>query len=379
MVMKNILIGISMLVVLLLVVSCSPDGSTQVVKKSTADAGEIVFGAVGPLTGDVSVVGLNNKIGVELAIEEINAAGGINGKTLKVIYEDGRCNAKDASNAGNKLINVNNVKYIVGAACSGETLAISPLAEEQKVIMMSPLSSSPDITEAGDYIFRDYVNDNDAGRVLARKMFAKQHRKIALLYGLNDYARALAAVVEKEFTKLGGEVVIEESFAQGTTDLRSVLTKVKSSDADSIVMLEYTTTLVAFAKQRKELGVELPFYGADTYSDPALIEQAGAAFDGAKYVLLKDSSSSEFKAKIRAKTGGEDVQVGTANAYDAVKILAKAISTVGDDTTKVKEWLYGMPAYRGESGSIKFDRNGDLEDVRFEMFEIQNGESVLIS
>lgn len=295
-----------------------------------------------------------------------------------MIYEDGKCNAKDAASAGNKLINVDKVKYIIGGSCSGETLAITDLAESKKVIMLSPLSSSPDITNAGDYIFRDYVNDNDAGKKVTKEMYKAGIRKAALLNSLNDYSEGLASVFAKEFKKLGGEVVITESFAQGTTDFRSMISKIKAKKADGVVVFEYTTGLVAFFKQKEELGLEALIYGADTFSDPAIIEGVGAAFDGVRYVVLKDSASNDFKTKLALKAGRDDLTVGSPNAYDAVYILANAINAVGDDSTKVKEWLYQMPTYEGESGSIKFDSNGDLVSAEFSLYEVKDGQPVVV-
>ncbi len=378
MILKKYMIVVLALVALVLIVGCGTDsGEVQVVEKGSG-SDKIMFGYLGPLTGDVSFIGQQNKAAVELAVEEINNAGGINGKMIHVVYEDGRCSAKDAASAGSKLISINRVDYIIGGACSGETLAVAPLAEANKVIMMSPVSSSPDVTYAGDYIFRDYVNDNDAGRIVAEKMYEAGHKEVALLFSLNDWAQAISEVFKKEFEALGGTVTFEESFVQGSKDLQSVVTKVKSSGADGVAFFEYTQGAVAFFKQKEELGLDVPVYGADTLNDPEIAEGAGVGFDGTKYVILKDAYSDEFKAKIAAKTGESDVKIGTANSYDAVKILAKAISEVGDDTTKVKEWLYNMPLYDGESGSVAFDENGDLADAEFSLWEVQNGESVVI-
>ncbi len=370
---KNLILVIS-IIVMFLVASCAP----QAADDGKAEVGEVVFGFVEPLTGDVSSYGEGNKQAVELAVNEINAAGGIAGKTLRVIYEDGKCNAKDAVNAGNKLINVDGVKYIIGGLCSGETLAIAPLAEDKGVIMMSPGSSSPDITNAGDYIFRDYVNDNFVGAILAEEMYNAGHEKVALLYSLNDYSQGLAAVFVSEFEALGGEIVYEESFVQGTKDLRSLVSKAKEAKADGITFLGYTQSSIAFFKQKKELGLDVPVYGADVFADTEIVEGAGAAFDGTRYLILADSASEEFKAKMKAKTGEDDLKLASANAYDAVYVLASAVNAVGDNPAEVKDWLYVMEEYSGESGPISFDENGDLEEASFELWEIQAGKPVLV-
>jgi branched-chain amino acid transport system substrate-binding protein len=245
--------------------------------------------------------------------------------------------------------------------------------------MISPISSSPDITNAGDYIFRDYQTDNDAGKVLARKAYNDLgYRKVAVIWSINDWAEGYSRVFRDEFTRLGGQVVFQEKFTQGTSDLRSVLSKVKSSDAEAIVVFEYTSGSITFFKQKQELGINLPVLGGDTFTDPEIYTGVGKAADGARYILAKDSYSEEFKAKIKAQTGDDSVQVGSPNAYDAVYILKNAIRSVGDDPTKVKNWLYTMPPYKGESGIIQFDENGDRLNPEFVMWKIQNGKPVLL-
>jgi branched-chain amino acid transport system substrate-binding protein len=372
---KSIVGFIVLFAIGLLVIGCGVQTAQQ--GTTTADSGELVFGFLEPLTGDVSFIGQQNLEAAKMAVEEINAAGGVNGRMLRLIAEDGKCDAGTAATAGSKLINVDGVKYIVGGGCSGETLAVAPLAERSQVIMMSPVSSNPDITNAGDYIFRNYVNDNDAGKITAQTMFQNGHRKVAMLYSLNDWANGVAAVFEAEFTRLGGQIA-KESFVQGETDLRSIIGKVQASGADSVALFEYTQGAIAFFKQSEELGLDVPVYGADTLSDPDIAEGAGAAYNGARYVILKDGASQEFRAKMAQRTGGVELVPGSTNAYDAVMILARAVANAGDNTTAVKQWLYAMPPYAGETGSIQFDSNGDLASAQFSLYEIQNGKSVVI-
>ncbi|MFH1801951.1 MAG: ABC transporter substrate-binding protein [archaeon] len=339
----------------------------------------IKIGFVAPLTGDVASIGLGVKAAVEIATSEINSKGGINGRQIEIIYEDGKCNAKEAAAVGNKLINVDRVRYIVGGVCSGETLTISPTAEANKVVMISPGSSSPDVTNAGDYIFRDYQTDNDAGKALARKIYNELgYKKVAVLWSINDYSEGYSKVFREEFTRLGGQVVFKESFTQGTSDLRSALSKVKTSDAESIVFLEYTAGAITFFKQKKELGIDLPVFAGDTMGDPEIYKAVGTAADGTRYVLSKDSYTEEFKAKMKSKTGEGSVQIGSPQGYDAVYVLAQAIEAVGDDSTKVKDYLYKMPAHYGESGKIEFDENGDLKESFFVLWEVQNAKPVLL-
>lgn len=346
---------------------------------SNQQSGVIKFGFVGPLTGDVSSIGQQSKAATQLAVEEINAAGGVNGKKLQIIFEDGKCNAKEAASAGSKLINIDGVNYIIGGICSGETLAIAPVAEQSRVLMISPTSSSPDVTNAGDYIFRDYINDNDAGKVLAQRVFNDGYKKVALLWSLSDWGDGLSSVFLGEYENLGGKVVYKDSFVQGTNDLKSIISKIKSSDAEAVVLFEYTTGAITYFKQKQELGLNLRTYGTDTFVDPTISETVGDAFEGTRYVITVNSLSDGFKDRMMEFTGDTDILLGSSQSYDAVYILKNAIEAVGDDTTKVKDWLYGMPTYQGESGSIKFDANGDLKNPKFDLWEYKDGAPVLIS
>jgi branched-chain amino acid transport system substrate-binding protein len=381
----KIIIGIAVILaialVAMLVIGSNPEvsGNIPAVNNIEGTSKEsIKIGFVGPLTGDVSVIGQQNKAAIEMAVDEINSKGGIDGRKIEMIYEDGKCNAKDAASAGNKLINVDKVKYIIGGECSGETLAIAPTAEANKVLMISPISSSPDVTKAGDYVFRNYYSDNDAGKALAQRMYKDLgYKKVAVLWSINDYAEGYSRVFRDEFTRLGGQIVFQEKFTQGTSDLRAPLTKLKATDAEAIVLLEYTAGQITFYKQREELGIKIPVFGSDTSTDPEVQKAVGKAMDGTRYILAAESYTPEFAQRIKEKTG-EDIQLGSPQAYDVVYILKQAIETTGDDSTKVKNYLYKMPAFHGEAGKTEFDENGDLKGPTYVMWEIQNGKPVLL-
>ena len=159
--------------------------------KSGKEAGgenTIRIGSVGPLTSDLAYIGENMKAAVELASDEINSAGGIKGKKIEIIYEDGKCDPKEAANAANKLINIDKVTAIIGGLCSSETLAMAPLAEKSKVILLSAGSTNPGITNAGDYIFRNVPSDSFQGVYAARYVKTRLNKnRVALLKCLSDW------------------------------------------------------------------------------------------------------------------------------------------------------------------------------------------------
>lgn len=352
-----------MIVMMILIVGCTtPDKGME---ETTDSTGPITIGFVAPLTGDGSSLGLAAQKAVELAVKETNAAGGINGREVKVIYEDGKCNPKDGSSAGNKLINIDKVPVIVGGLCSSETMAIAPIAESAKVVMLSGCSSNPSITNAGDYIFRDYPSDSFQGvyaaGVAKNKLNAK---KAAVVYCLNDWCAGLAKTFKESFEQSGGKVVMEESFNVDTLDMRTQLTKIKEANPDMIYFLGMTEASIAGLKQRKELGISTPTLGGDGWDDPVIWTKLGGAGDGVMWTVPYTPASAEFEAKL-LEIGAQDMGVCTPQFYDAAKLVLGAMKKVGIDSSKIKDELYTTKDYQGISGTITLDSNGDLVSASY--------------
>jgi len=354
-------------------------GCTKVeVKKEVVDFTPIKIGWLGPLTEDLSSLGSLDRKSVELAIKEINEAGGIYGRPFQVIYEDGMCDSKTASNAGNKLINIEKVAAIIGGYCSGETLAVAPVAEQNKVIMLSPASTAPSITDAGDYIFRDVPSDNYQGKYAANFVYyTLNKRKAAVLYAATDYATALGQVFESEFKELGGEIVSSDSFLQTTRDLRTQITKVKNSGADVLYFPTYTESAVAGLNQIKQLGLNIPVVGPETLSDPKVVAADGA--EGLLYTTPVTKEDVEFKSKFASYTQSEVKELPTfsAQSYDAAKILALAFKSAGGGASieLVKNEMYKIKNFAGVSGQISFDKNGDLVGTSYEVMVVKGGKA----
>lgn len=339
------------------------------------DTSPIKIGWLGPLTGDVATVGEATRDAAVLAVKEINEAGGINGRQLELIVEDGGCDSKKANTAGNKMINVDKVVAIVGGMCSGETLAVSPMAEEQKVLMVSPASTAPSITEAGDYIFRVVPSDSFQGKYVAEFAYnTLGKRKVALLISKTDYTEGVAKAFKDSFVVLGGEVVVEDTFLQTDRDLRTQLTKVKNSDTDLIYFASFTEAALAGLKQKEELSIDLPVLAPDSFGDPKIHAAPGA--EGIVYAVPKASEAETFKTKFLAETGRDDMPVYVTETYDIINILAMVMKDAGSDSGAVKQALYGLKDYQGVSKVISFDENGDLLSAEYDLFQIKEGKNV---
>lgn len=339
----------------------------------------IKIGFIAPLTGDLAYIGENMKAAAEIARDEINQAGGVGGRNVELIVEDGKCEPKEAANAGNKLVNMDRVPAIIGGLCSSETLAVAPLAERSRVILFSAASTSPDISSAGDYIFRDVPSDSFQGVFAAEYVKTKLGKnRVALLKCLSDWCLGVNDSFKAEFKRLGGEITSEEAFPQDSRDLRSQIAKIKESRPDLVYFVSYTEGAIVGIRQMRELGVNSPIFGADAWSDPKIWESVGESGEGVRYV--EPANNEVPKAFIDAmgkKTGGKEMNVYAPRTYDAMKLLASIMNRAGTDTEAIKKGLYATANYQGIADNYTFDKNGDITNARYVVKEVRKGKGVL--
>lgn len=367
-------IGVLILAVVLIAIFAKPKD-----KVATIEGDTVKIGFIGPLSGEAAAYGEPMRQGAELAVEQINKAGGIKGKPLEIIYEDGKCTGKDAVSAAQKLVSVDKVKFIVGAGCSGETIAIAPIVEPAKVLIISPVSSNAAISTMGDYIFRNHPSDNDAGTMLANLIIA-QTNKTAVISENTDYAQGIRKVFTENYTKAGGQLAIDEAFNTGTTDFRSFLSKVKASGVTTIFIDAQTeTSFLQIATQMKELGIKPQIYTAYLTGDN--VKAKAALLNGMIAVDLPNigtvGNAAQFTTDFKAKFGKEaNYPYFAASTYDAVNIFKNGITFHGYDSTKVKDFLYGIKSYDGAAGTYHFDANGDVVGIALTVKKLENGQFV---
>lgn len=369
---KSLLWAVGIVVLVLIVVSLTGNRQT--------DNGPIRIGFIGPLSGDGASFGETDKGAVEIAVEELYSKGGINGRPVEIIYEDGKCNGKDSVSAMSKLINVDKVGIVLGGGCSSETLAVAPLAEKNKVILFSAFSSNPAITSSGDYIFRNYPSDTDVGKLDAETIIKKGYKRIAILSENNDYAQGVRNVMTKEFSASSSTVAYDEVFPVGTTDFRDYVIKIKSINPDVIYINPGSSGKLGalFVKQLRESGSKLSIHGNFSLGTPDSFEIASGYLDG---VIISDSIkpgdklvalSKRYEDKYGKKVAN-DFLVGAS--YDRANIIFEAIKTVGTDPTEVKGYLYRLSNFDGVLGSYHFDDNGDVVGGPFFTHYIIKGKS----
>ena len=336
----------------------------------------IKIGWLGPLTGDASSLGVDALGAAKIAVGEINTTGGINGRNLELVAEDGKCNPKDSASAGNKLINIDKVSVILGGLCSGETTAVVPTAEQNKVIMLSACSSAPNITTAGDYIFRTYPSDAYQGKFAADYIYNKLgKKKVAVLATLGDWGTGVKNSFVTNFNALGGDVVYQDDFTQDSRDLRTSLTKVKASNAELLYFVGYTEASNIGLRQAKELGMKLPIFGADGWDDAKIHVNSFA--DGIMYtVAAVGAQGDDWKKKLSDNNVGNTVCA--PGSYNNVNIIADIMKRVGTDATAIKDELYKVKDYQGVNGSITLDQNGDLATANYDVKIVKNGKSEVV-
>ncbi|MBT4856716.1 ABC transporter substrate-binding protein [Candidatus Uhrbacteria bacterium] len=372
------LLGVIVIAVVLVMGYFALSGGEEVVEEVAEEAGPITIGFMGALTGDVAFIGEIVRAGVEVAVDELNAAGGIDGKIVEVIYEDSGCDGEMGANAANKLVNVDNVLAIIGPTCTPATLAAAPIAEEAGVPMISYSATAASISEAGDYIFRTVPSDAFQAAFASDYIYNELGiETAAILSCLNDWCQGNADTFAATFE---GEVLGSESFEQGSVDLRSQITKLQALEPDMIYMLSFTAGSIAGITQLNELGVmdDTLVFGADTFGDVSIWNELGELGDGIMYTEPAGIEYDEaFVEAIEVVLGGEtEMNTYVPRAYDAVSVLAWAIEEAGLDQEAIKDQLYKLDGFVGMSDTYSFDENGDTENAQYDIKLIEGGKIV---
>ncbi len=330
------------------------------------ETGPIKIGFIAPLTGDAAVYGEPIRNVTKIAVDEINAAGGIDGRMLEVIYEDGKCNGSDAVSAAQKLINIDGVKIIIGGFCSSESLAVEPITTAAGVFLISAGSSSPDLTGISDFFARTCPSDTAQGEALADiARNDKKWAKVAVIQEQTDYAMGLYNSFNKSFTALGGTTIREE-LPSTQTDFRTPLTKLKSANPDALFLSVQTVAMgQKIIQQLQDLGWDVPLFISDSVlGDTETIAKNAVQLEGVIGVEFSvDPTNEKFKkliAKYQELYGTEmPYQSYGQTEYDVVYLIADAITSVGYDADKVSDWVLGIKGWNGASGSVTIGENGD--------------------
>jgi branched-chain amino acid transport system substrate-binding protein len=329
------------------------------------DETEIKIGQFSALTGGNAVQGTAVANGVTLAIEEANAAGGVLGKKIKLITEDNQSKSSESATVVTKLINSENVVAVIGESASSRTLAAAPIAQQNKIPLVTPVSTNERVTQVGDYIFRVCFIDPFQGTVMAKfTANTLKVKKVALLKDVkSDYSVGLTDAFVKTFTALGGEIVGTQAYNTGDKDFKAQLTSLKAKNPEVIFVPGYYAEVSLIARQARELGITVPLAGGDAWDANSLIPVAGNTLEGSyfsSHVSFEDTSKviQDFLAKYKQRFGSLPESVNAVLGYDAGKIVVEAIKN--SKTAKpedIRNELAKTQNFKGVSGNITIDAN----------------------
>lgn len=345
-----------------------------VLSSAIAQAESIKIAFAGPMTGSVKQYGDMVREGFDTAVELINAAGGIDGRKLEAIHYDDACEPKQAVAVANKIVS-DGVSFVVGHVCSGSTIPAANIYDNEGIVMITPTSSAPSLTDAKlrTSIFRTMGRDDQQAPVAARYIIEKiKPTKVAVLHDKQSYGQGVATVVKQVLDDAKVNVVIFEGINAGESDYSAVITKLKAAGVDFVYFGGYHPEMGLLLRQSREQGFKAGFMGTEGIANAQLAAVAGPAVEGVLLTLAanfaNDPSNADlvkaFADKKRDASGAYQLQ-----AYSAVKIIADAIAaTKSTDPVKVAEYIHGN-TFATPIGKISYDKKGDLLSFTYDVLQ----------
>jgi len=317
-------------------------------------------------------------------MQDINDAGGINGRKIQIDFQDHKCNPKEATSIFEQLVNAKQIKIFTSVACSGTVLSIAPLLEQNNALLLGTITTTPKISGISPFVFRNWASDDQQARLYAKEIKQKNYRKIGIIHEQTDYAQGLVLSIQKYLSDTGIEFIVE-SFSSDTTDVKTQLTKLKAANADAYFLSPQTVIAGDLVlKQMKELDFKptVFFVNDNVMKATELNQKYSDILDRAisgDYILPKNEENIAFLKKYKKTYGKDCTQENICvSVYDAIKILADAIENNEHSAKGVQEYLSNL-SYDGLSGHISFDENNDRKDATYSLFVIKNGTGMLIA
>jgi branched-chain amino acid transport system substrate-binding protein len=344
------------------------------------------IGEFASLTGKEAAFGQSSHKGTVLAIETINAAGGVLGAKIELLTEDNQSKPGESTTAVRKLISRDKIVALLGEVASSRSLEAAPIAQGAHIPMVSPSSTNPKVTQIGPYIFRVCFIDPFQGAVLARFALDSLHaHRIGVLSSVSSaYSVGLAKYFEGPYAAAGGVIAIEQKYSEGDKDFKAQLTAIRAANVDAIFVPGYYTEAALIAKQARELGLAIPLFGGDGWEAPQLLEIGGAAVEGCYYSTHYSPENpaplvQEFVKAFKARWDGETPDAMAALGYDSALVLVDAIKRAGStDGARIREALAATKNFAGVTGATSMDaeRNASkaavivvIKDGQFRFFQ----------
>ena len=355
--MKRLLLSLGLIATLLFAFACQSGGG---------GGDKVRIGVFMSLTGDTANFGISSTNGIKMAADEVNAAGGINGKQVELLVQDDRSDASEAATIVTKFVTQDQVHAILGEVASSRSIAAAPIAQNAHVPMLTPSSTNPEVTKKGDYIFRSCFIDPVQGAAIAqfgaKTLGAK--RGALMVDRKNDYSTGLEKVISDVFTRLGGQIVVTQSYQAGDQDFNAQITSIKGANPDVIFVPGYYGDVALFAKQARDKGITVPLLGGDGWDSPSLYQIGGAALDGcyfSNHYSPDDADPIVQKFVTDYKTRyGSIPDALAATAYDAARIMFDAIKRASSlEGPAIRDALAATKDFPGVTGKVTFNENRD--------------------
>ncbi|MFT3984608.1 MAG: ABC transporter substrate-binding protein [Lachnospiraceae bacterium] len=356
-------------------------GLTLLTGCGSSDSDTIKIGVAAPFTGDSSVYGDYTKKGVELAVEELNAAGGVLGKEIEVVYGDDKGSSTDAVSVAQKFATDDSIVGIVGHFFSSCTLAAGEVYQSNGIPEVAMASTAPGVLEIGDYVYRVNIGDNYQGGEMAKLLNEAGYQNAAVIYENTDYGTGVANAFVTEYEALGAGVAVNESYTSGSDDYSLLITEIKNSGADVLVIAGYDADAAKIMMQSKNQGITIPVYASDGVYTDTLIELGKESVEGMNiicYFSTEDPSESVQTYLNKLKEKEYEVDSWSAYCYDAMMLMADAIERAGTtDRDAVKEALANTTDFVGVTGAISFENSNEPASKDIIVVTVQDGEFVV--
>jgi branched-chain amino acid transport system substrate-binding protein len=368
--MKRITLTLLIVASLLVIFACQPQGRG-------GDKARV--GVFMSLTGSTANFGISSTNGIKMAADEVNGAGGINGKQIELLVQDDRSDASEAATIVTKFVTQDQVHAIIGEVASSRSIAAAPIAQNAKVPMLTPSSTNPEVTKKGNFIFRSCFIDPVQGAAIAQ--FAARTlgaKKAAIMVDRkNDYSTGLEKVINATFTKMGGQIVVTQSYQEGDQDFNAQLTSIKGSNPEVIFVPGYYNDVGLIAKQARDKGITVPLVGGDGWDSTQLYAIGGSALNGCYFTnhyspYDTDPKVQKFVNDYKSRYGSLPDALA-ATAYDAAHIMFDAMKRANSlEGPAIRDALAATKDYPGVTGKVTFNENRDAVKP-IVMIEIKQG------
>jgi branched-chain amino acid transport system substrate-binding protein len=330
-------------------------------------------------TGSTANFGISSVNGIKMAADEINAAGGINGKQVELLVQDDRSDASEAATIVTKFVTQDQVNAVIGEVASSRSIAAAPIAQNAKIPMLTPSSTNPEVTKKGDFIFRSCFIDPYQGAAIAQFAAKTLGAKTAAIMvdRKNDYSTGLEKVITETFTRLGGKMVATQSYQEGDQDFNAQLTSLKGSNPEVIFVPGYYNDVGLIAKQARDKGITVPLIGGDGWDSEQLYKIGGTALNGSFFTNHYSPFDTDPKVvkfvNDYKKRYNSTPDALAATAYDAANIMMDAIKRSKSlSGTDIRDALAATNAFPGVTGTVTFNQNRDAVKP-IVMIEIKDG------